>query len=100
MRLGDIIGPTIERVAGSSVMTEAKLRKVWKEVVGEQVSVHANVRRLRGTILEIGVTSDAWATELTYLSGAVLERLSARLGAGVVTQIVVQKTRRQHHGNV
>ena len=54
---------------------------MWAEAVGEQVAVHATVRRLRGTVLEVGVTSDAWATELTYLSAAVIERLNALLGA-------------------
>jgi predicted nucleic acid-binding Zn ribbon protein len=97
VRIGEIIAPTIERLAGASVMTEAKLRKVWRDVVGEQVAVHATVRRLRGSVLEVGVTSDAWATELTYLSAAVIERLNAQLGAGVVSQIVVQRNRRERH---
>jgi predicted nucleic acid-binding Zn ribbon protein len=98
VRIGEIIAPAVERIAGASVMTEAKLRKVWSEVVGEQVAVHASVRRLRGSVLEVGVTSDAWATEVTYLSAAVIERLNAALGAGVVTQIVVQRNRQKRHG--
>ena len=98
VRIGDIIAPAVERIAGKSVMSEAKLRKVWAEAVGEQVAVHATVRRLRGSVLEVGVTSDAWATELTYLSAAVIERLNTLLGAGVVTQIVVQRDRRKPHG--
>jgi predicted nucleic acid-binding Zn ribbon protein len=97
VRIGEIIAPAIERLAGASVMTEAKLRKVWREAVGEQVAVHATVRRLRGTVLEVGVTSDAWATELTYLSAAVIERLNTQLGVDVVTQIVVQRNRRERH---
>ncbi len=97
VRIGEIIAPAVERIAGASVMTEAKLRKVWADVVGEQVAVHAMVRRLRGSVLEVGVTSDAWATELTYLSAAVIERLNAQLGEVVVTQIVVQRNRQQRH---
>ena len=100
VRIGEILAPTIERIAGKAVMTEAKLRKVWSDVVGEQVAVHATVRRLRGSVLEVGVTSDAWATELTYLSAVVIERLNAQLGAGVVTQILIQRNRRERHGNV
>ena len=97
VRIGEIIAPTIERLAGASVMTEAKLRKVWTEVVGEQVAVHATVRRLRGSVLEVGVSSDAWATELTYLSATVIERLNTALGAEIVTQIAVQRNRRERH---
>jgi hypothetical protein len=97
VRIGDIIAPTIERISGRGVMTEVKLRKVWSDVVGEAVASHATVRRLRGTVLEVAVSSDAWATEMTYLSGAVLKRLNERLGAGTVTEIAVQRKRHQRH---
>lgn len=97
MRLGDILRPAIERAGGKTLWTEAQLRKVWMEAVGEQVAVHAHVKRLRGTVLEVGVTSDAWATELTYLSAVVIERLNKALGDGTVTQIMVQRKRRERH---
>jgi len=72
VRLGDILAPSLERFGGKGVWSEAKLRKVWRDVVGEQVSVHALVRRLRGTVLEVEVTSDTWATEFTYLTATVM----------------------------
>jgi predicted nucleic acid-binding Zn ribbon protein len=97
VRIGDIIAPTIERIGGRGVMTEARLRKVWNDVVGEQVVPHAQVRRLRGTILEVMVSSDAWATEFTYLSTAVVQRLNRLLGEGTVTEITVTKKRQQRH---
>lgn len=97
VRIGDILGPTIERVGGRGVMTEARLRKAWKDVVGEQVVPHVQVRRLRGTVLEVVVGSDAWATEFTYLSTVVMDRLNRLLGAGTVTQIAVSKKRRERH---
>jgi predicted nucleic acid-binding Zn ribbon protein len=95
VRLGDVLKPTIERMGGKHVWTEARLRKVWNEVVGQQVAPHATVRRLRGSVLEISVTSDAWATELTYLAAAVIQRLNATLGEGTVTEIAVQRARRK-----
>ncbi len=98
VRLGDILKPTIESLGGEGVWTEAQLRKVWRDVVGEQVAVHAQVRRLRGKVLEVSVSSDAWATELTYLSAAVIERLNSQLGPETVTQIQVQRERRKRPG--
>jgi predicted nucleic acid-binding Zn ribbon protein len=97
VRLSDIIAPTLERIGPRGVWTEARLRKAWSEAVGEQVAAHCGVRRLRGKVLEVQVSSDAWATELTYLSAAVLERLNRRLGAGTVSEIVVVKKRRERH---
>jgi predicted nucleic acid-binding Zn ribbon protein len=94
VRLGDILAPALERIGPKGVWTEAKLRKVWMDVVGPQVSASAYVRRLRGTVLDVDVLSDAWATELTYLSAAILEKLNAKLGAGTVSQINVQRRRK------
>ena len=97
VRLGDILAPSLERIGPRGLWTEAKLRKVWERVAGEQVAVNAVVKRLRGTVLEIEVASDSWATEMTYLAGAFLERLNAELGVGTVTQISVQKRRQKRH---
>jgi hypothetical protein len=92
-KIGDLLAPALGSTIGPRVFTEARLRKVWNEVVGQQVAPHAQVRRLRGSVLDVAVTSDAWATELTYLSASVIERLNARLGAGTVTELVVQRRR-------
>ena len=94
VRLGDILAPALERMGPRGVWTEAKLRKVWNDVVGDEVSGSAYVRRLRGTVLDVEVTSDVWATELAYLSGAIMEKLNAKLGPGTVSQITVSRRRR------
>jgi predicted nucleic acid-binding Zn ribbon protein len=92
VKIGEILGPSLGNL-GPRVWTEARLRKAWVEAVGEQVSNHAQVRRLRGNVLEVSVTSDAWATELTYLAASVIERLNAALGDGTVAELIVQRRR-------
>ncbi|MEX0874916.1 MAG: DUF721 domain-containing protein [Actinomycetota bacterium] len=91
VRIGDILAPALERLGPKGVWTEAKLRKVWRDTVGEQVATHCTVRRLRGKVLEVDVSSDSWATELTYLASAVVGKLNAQLGDEIVTQIVVRR---------
>jgi len=93
-RLGDILLPALERIGPRGVWNEAKLRKVWTDVVGAQVAASASVRRLRGTVLEVEVSSDAWATELTYLAAAIIAKLNAGLGAGTVSEIKVNRRRK------
>jgi predicted nucleic acid-binding Zn ribbon protein len=93
-RIDDLLRPALERLGPKGVWTETKLRKVWQEVVGDQVHPHAHVRRLRGKTLEVTVDSDAWATELTYLAAALIERLNRRLGPDTVAEISVRKSRR------
>jgi predicted nucleic acid-binding Zn ribbon protein len=95
VRLGDVLKPALERIGPAGVWTEAKLRKVWLDVVGEQVAASANVRRLRGKVLEVEVSSDTWATELTYLSAAIIEKLNAKLGTGTVDRMSVSRRRKQ-----
>lgn len=95
VRLGEILSPALERLGPKGLWTESKLRKVWAEIVGDGVAANAYVARLRGTVLEVGVTSDAWATELTYLGAAIVEKLNARVGAGTVTEIVVRRRRQR-----
>ncbi len=95
VRLGEILAPALERMGPKSVWTEAKLRKFWKDAVGEQVAANANVVRLRGKVLDVEVSSDSWATELTYLSPAVIEKLNAKLGDEVVTQIAIRRRKSQ-----
>jgi len=95
VHIGDVLGPTLERVGPKTLWTEAKLRKVWVSVVGADLAEHAKPGRLKGTTLVVYVSSDTWATEFRYLSEIVKEKLNARLGAGIVTEISVAKRRNQ-----
>ena len=94
-RLGELLEPALERLGPRGVWTEARLRKVWLEAVGADVSAHVQVKRLRGATLEVQVENDAWATEITYLGPAILAKLNARLGTETVREIVVHKRRKR-----
>ena len=94
VKLSDVLKPALERLGPTGIWTESKLRKVWFDVVGPQVASSATVRRLRGSVLDLEVSSDAWATELTYLAAAIIEKLNAKLGAGTVSEIRVDRRRK------
>lgn len=91
--IGDVLGPTLERMGPRTLWVEAKIRRSWPSVVGPEIAPHARVRRLRGSALVVDVSSDAWATEFRYLSRVVMEKLNARFGERTVTEIVVSKGR-------
>jgi predicted nucleic acid-binding Zn ribbon protein len=63
----------------------------WADVVGPTVANHCQPRRLEddGT-LAVVADSPAWATQLSYLQGTLLERLATIMGAGVVKQVRVR----------
>ena len=61
----------------------------WSDLVGEAVAAHSRVRSIRDGLLDVGVDSPAWATQMRYLSTDLVERASHLLGPGVVTAVRV-----------
>jgi predicted nucleic acid-binding Zn ribbon protein len=89
------IGEEIERMLRSrgwqQRLIAARLVARWPEVVGPAVASHCQPRWLEddGT-LAVVADSAAWATQLSYLQGTLLERLATIVGAGVVKQVRVR----------
>jgi predicted nucleic acid-binding Zn ribbon protein len=66
----------------------------WNDIVGASVAGHCRpVSLVRGT-LAIEVDDPAWATQLRFLSTAVLDRLDELVGADAVRQLEVRVRRR------
>jgi predicted nucleic acid-binding Zn ribbon protein len=89
------IGQEIDRVLRSKGwerrLIAARLVARWSEVVGPTVANHCQPRRLEedGT-LSVVADSAAWATQLSYLQGTLLDRLAVIVGPGVVKQVRVR----------
>jgi predicted nucleic acid-binding Zn ribbon protein len=92
-RLGELLSPALERLGPQGLWKESKLRKVWPAIVGADVAANAYIARLRGRVLEVHVTSDAWATELTYLAPSIVEKLNDRVHESLVDEVVVRRRR-------
>jgi predicted nucleic acid-binding Zn ribbon protein len=73
------------RLAGARVVAR------WPEVVGEAVAAHCQPGHLDedGT-LHVLADSSAWATQLAYLQGKLLDRLGAECGPGIVRRIQIR----------
>jgi predicted nucleic acid-binding Zn ribbon protein len=56
----------------------------WGDLVGEAVAAHARPRVLRQGVLTVEVDSPAWATQLRYLEGEIVQRLEGVRGLRVV----------------
>ena len=74
-----------------SRLAAARVVARWPEVVGPAVAAHCQPSRLEedGT-LQVVADSAAWATQLTYLQGKLLDRLGAECGHGLVRKIRVR----------
>lgn len=65
----------------------AAIWSCWEEIVGGDVAAHLSPRNLRGTTLVVAVDQGAWATQLAFLSEAILSGLAERLGPSVVERL-------------
>lgn len=68
-------------VAAGSVMGR------WNELVGRDVSQHAQPVTFEAGVLTVRAESTAWATQLTLLSSTLISRIEAGVGPGVVSEL-------------
>lgn len=68
----------------------AAIMGTWDRIVGPEVAAHCRPQSLRDGELVVVAESTAWATQLRLLAPALLERLTAELGPGVVTTLRIQ----------
>ncbi len=62
----------------------------WDELVGPELAEHCRPASLTGGELVLVAESSAWATQLRLLTRTLQARLTAQVGAGVVTSVVVR----------
>ncbi len=79
---------------------EEKVLTAWKEAAGEEISGHAQVKKLKGTTLYIEVDSSARMHELkNFYSEEHRSRLNALLGGGeIVKKIQYRYLEEKPHG--
>jgi predicted nucleic acid-binding Zn ribbon protein len=88
------VGPALDRyLTGLGRPTAATLDVVfsrWEEVVGPGVAAHSRPLSVQGETLVVGVDGPAWATQLRFLSGTLLGRLSELIGDGKLRSLDVR----------
>ncbi len=66
---------------------EYRVFREWPAAVGEQVARHAWPARLQGKTLHVVVDSSPWMQELSLLKTDILDRLNARMGRKLLTNL-------------
>ncbi len=92
-----VISDTLRARGWQARLDAALVMARWVDVVGAPVAAHCHPLRLEddGTLL-VTTDSAAWATQLTYLRGMVLDRLAAVCGPGLVRAIAVRTDEARH----
>lgn len=61
----------------------------WEDIAGPQLARHCRPVRLAGGVLVVAVSSSAWAEQVRYLAGDLVQRANAVLGDGFVERVTV-----------
>lgn len=80
----------VRRLGGPSADVATGIFGRWSELVGEAVAANSRPVSMRGSTLVVAVADPAWATQLRFLEGNLVERLQAELGAGTIDAIEVR----------
>lgn len=85
--LGALTGSIAAKRGWSAKVSEGTVLGRWANVVGEDISAHADPTGLEDGVLSISAESTAWATQLRLMQAQILAKIAAAVGHGVVTSL-------------
>ena len=88
--VSDLVNRLSSRRGWQARLRGARIHSAWAEIAGEDLARHVEPVRLAGGVLVVRAESPAWATQVRYLAGQLLERANDVLGEGEVTSVTVQ----------
>jgi predicted nucleic acid-binding Zn ribbon protein len=72
--LSEVLPSLRSRLAPASVLADVQTR--WVDVAGEEISREAQPTAERAGVVTVSCSSAVWASELSMMSGQMLERLN------------------------
>ncbi|MCZ4555926.1 putative nucleic acid-binding Zn ribbon protein [Rhodococcus sp. OK611] len=84
---GALTGLVAKNRGWSPRVAEGTVLGRWPQVVGEDISAHAEPVALREGVLSISAESTAWATQLRMMQSQILAKIAAAVGDGIVTSL-------------
>lgn len=88
-RFGTAIRRLVDERGWAATVQAGSVMGRWDALVGADLAAHCRPERLVDGELVLVAESTAWATQVRLLAPAVLARLAAELGAGVVRTLRV-----------
>jgi predicted nucleic acid-binding Zn ribbon protein len=87
--LGSEVERLLRRPGWGERLGAGRVAAHWEEIVGADLAKRCEPVRLAGRVLVVRAESAAWATQLRYLSGQLLERLASVISDATVREIRV-----------
>ncbi len=85
--LRDVISELLGSGALPINLDDARIWKVWDEVVGPAIARNAQPLRIKNRQLRVRVSDPIWYQELKFIEESIREKLNNRLGRKAVDKI-------------
>jgi predicted nucleic acid-binding Zn ribbon protein len=87
--LSQVLTQVLDQSGLGHLLYEDKLRRSWRDLLGERAAAMASLESLKGFVLRVRVESATWRMELHYQREAIRVRANAILGAQLVKDVVL-----------
>lgn len=88
--LADLVDTVTSTRGWQARLRGARVHSAWVQIAGEELARHVTPVRLAGGVLVVRAESPAWATQVSFLAGQLLQRANDVLGPGEVRTVTVQ----------
>jgi predicted nucleic acid-binding Zn ribbon protein len=93
-RLAPALDRVAKRLGAPTAHALSGLFQRWDEIVGPGIAAHATPVSLKSGTLRVEVDSNAWATQLRFMTTELVTRCCDELGEGAVRRIDIAVARR------
>lgn len=84
-----LLGDVGKRLGVDSALQTGTIWRRWREIVGPEISTHAEPTSLKEGVLRVRADSPAWATEIGYLGTEIARRANEIAGTDLVKEVRV-----------
>ena len=89
-RVGDLLDQVLKQRGVGTQIRRVGALDAWAEAVGEKIASVTHAKAVVASTLFVEVRSSAWLQELSFMKGALLERVNEQLEKdGAIERIVL-----------
>jgi hypothetical protein len=88
--VGTILQSVVHRHGLSPKLLEHQLLQRWQDIAGAQIAAHSRPDQIRFRKLTLLVESSVWLHQLLFLKPSLIEKINARAGSSIVTDIILR----------
>jgi len=87
--MGEAMNDFLKKSRVKNGVKTAQLEDVWREIMGEVIAKYTDKIQIINQKLFIRTTNAPLKNELLYQRAKIMERINEKMGAGAVTEVVI-----------